>query len=68
MKNAGSEHEWKSWKTNTKKDGTITHYDLFYAILQSTVKNTVFESKTKRDILEGMLKNCPRLEKLKFLV
>ena len=47
----------KILETNIRNDGTITHRDLFHVILQSRLENTIFESKTKRDILDGMLKN-----------
>ena len=65
--NGGSEHGWKRFPTLflksfrrkfgkqiLKKGGRITHHDLFRAILQSTLKNTLFESKTESHILEGM--------------
>ena len=33
----------KILETNIRKDGTITHNDLFHAILQRTLENTLFE-------------------------
>ena len=50
------------------RKNTLTRHDLFHAILQSTEDNTLFQSRRERDILEGMLKNCPSLKKLKFSV
>ena len=43
----------KILKIDIRKDGTITHHVQFTKYLE----NTLFESKTERDILEGMLKN-----------
>ena len=57
----------KIWKTNIKKNVTIIHHDFFHAILQCTLESTLLQSKTERHIVEGMLKNCPRLENLNFL-
>ena len=47
----------KTLETNIRNDCTIIYHDSFHAILQSTLENTLFESKTESDILEGMLKN-----------
>ena len=58
---------WKFGKQTLKKNGTIIHHDFFHAILQCTLESTLLQSKTERHIVEGMLKNCPRLENLIFL-
>ena len=74
MKNGGSKHECngfprvffemaslKIWQKGHQKGRKIIHHYLLHAIWRFRM-NALFGSKTELRILEGMLKNCPRLE------